>query len=241
MFSGQSTYDALLCVLFLVLSYILGSIPFGLLIGRIKGIDLRQKGSHNIGSTNATRVLGKKLGFLVGFCDSFKGILVVFLLMGLSKANVWTSPIDYSYYGLAGILGHCYSVFLDFSGGKAVATTYGVAYLLNPVLGLTVNLGWLFGLLVTGYVSVGSCLFAVLLVIGGVILYFFGIQSPVNFWEYLIGSVNLERIIVFAVICILIIIKHIPNIKRLINGTEKGFKKHQKERLKLLEEQGNLN
>ena len=237
MFLGVSTSDSLLCVLFLILSYLFGAIPFGLLIGKIKGIDLRQAGSHNIGSTNATRVLGKKAGFVVGLCDSFKGILVVFLLMGLSKLNVWTSPIDLAYYGLAGVIGHCYSVFIGFNGGKAVATTYGVAYLLNPVLGLACNLGWLSGLVFFGYVSLGSCFFAIILVIGSIILHFFGIQSPSNFWEYLIQTASVERIIVFAIICLLIIIKHIPNIKRLLNGTEKGFKKHQKERLQALENQ----
>ena len=230
MFTGQSTYDSLLCVVFIILSYLLGSIPFGLLVGKAFGIDLRKKGSHNIGSTNATRVLGKKAGFLVGFCDSFKGIIIIFILMLLSKLNVWTSPIDYAYYGLAAVLGHCYPIYINFTGGKAVATSFGLTYLLNPVLGVFVTLGWLCGLYITGYVSVGSCIFALLLIVGSIILHFFGIQAPANFWEYLIASCSVERIIVFIIICLLIIIKHIPNIKRLINGTEKGFKKHQKEK-----------
>jgi glycerol-3-phosphate acyltransferase PlsY len=235
MFLVVNTNDTLLCVLFILLSYILGSIPFGLLIGKLQGIDLRLKGSHNIGTTNATRVLGRKTGFFVGFCDSFKGILVIFLLMLLKHLKVWESPIDYSYYGLAGIIGHCYSIFIGFNGGKAVATTYGVAYLINPVLGFACNMGWLFGLIISGYVSLGSCLFAIILVIGSIILHFFGIESPTNFWEYLIQDASIERVIVFAIICLLIIIKHIPNIKRLLNGTEKGFKKHQKEKLYSIE------
>ena len=113
--------DAMLSVLFIILSYLIGSIPFGIVLGKgICHIDIREHGSKNIGSTNAIRVLGKKVGFLVFFCDVFKGMAVIILLKILATAGIWQTPIEYFFYGAAAIIGHCFSIFLDFKGGKAV-------------------------------------------------------------------------------------------------------------------------
>ena len=101
--------NSLLATMFLVISYLVGSIPFGVILGKaIKGIDIRKYGSKNIGSTNAIRVLGKPTGFLVFFFDVFKGMLVIIILKSLDALNIWTTPIEYVYYGVAAILGHSF-------------------------------------------------------------------------------------------------------------------------------------
>ena len=124
-------------VLLLILSYLLGSIPFGVLIGKkFKGIDIREHGSKNIGSTNAIRVLGKKIGYLVFLCDVFKGMAIIILVKILASTGVWVTPIDELYYGALAIIGHSYSIFLDFKGGKAVATSLGVVLILSPLVAI---------------------------------------------------------------------------------------------------------
>ena len=217
-----------IAVILLIISYLLGSIPFGVLIGKkIKGIDIRQHGSKNIGSTNAIRVLGKPVGYLVFLCDVFKGMAIIILVKILEACGLWISPIDYLYYGALAIIGHSFSIFLNFKGGKAVATSLGVVLILSPLTAILCLIVFLIALYASGYVSVASTLATITVVTVGWILHFVGIE-PTNFFEYFIGSVSLPLALFFSIMGLLIILKHIKNYKRLLNGTENSFKKKKK-------------
>ena len=217
-----------IAVILLIISYLLGSIPFGVLIGKkIKGIDIREYGSKNIGSTNAIRVLGKPVGYLVFLCDVFKGMAIIILVKILEACGLWISPIDYLYYGALAIIGHSFSIFLNFKGGKAVATSLGVVLILSPLTAILCLIVFLIALYASGYVSVASTLATITVVTVGWILHFVGIE-PTNFFEYFIGSVSLPLALLFSIMGLLIILKHIKNYKRLLNGTENSFKKKKK-------------
>ncbi len=217
-----------IAVILLIISYLLGSIPFGVLIGKkIKGIDIREHGSKNIGSTNAIRVLGKPVGYLVFLCDVFKGMAIIILVKILEACGLWISPIDYLYYGALAIIGHSFSIFLNFKGGKAVATSLGVVLILSPLTAILCLIVFLIALYASGYVSVASTLATITVVTVGWILHFVGIE-PTNFFEYFIGSVSLPLALLFSIMGLLIILKHIKNYKRLLNGTENSFKKNKK-------------
>ena len=221
--------NAMLSVFFILLSYIIGSIPFGLVIGKgIKHIDIREHGSKNIGSTKAIRVLGKKVGFFVFFCDVFKGMVVIILLKLLALGNIWNSPIEYFFYGAAAIIGHSFSIFLEFKGGKAVATSLGVVLILTPIPAIACLIVFLIILYSTGYVSLSSTGATITVIVSTWLLYFLGIHST-GFWDYFIAKPTLLVSILYSVLSMLIILKHIKNYKRLFNGTESNFKKRKKE------------
>ncbi len=224
-FEMNPAFNITISVLLLVLSYILGSIPFGVIIGKkLKGIDIREHGSKNIGSTNAIRVLGKPVGYLVFLCDVFKGMAIIILVKILESCGLWISPIDYLYYGALAIIGHSFSIFLNFKGGKAVATSLGVVLILSPLTAIACLIVFVIALFITGYVSIASTLATITVVTIGWILHFVGI-NPTNFLEYFIGNVSLPLALLFSIMGLLIIIKHIKNYKRLLNGTENSFKK----------------
>ena len=190
----------------LIIAYLIGSIPTALLVGRAAcGIDLREHGSRNLGATNALRVLGKKYGAVVLFIDIIKGLAPVVLLpslLGMRDAGATTEIL----VGAAAILGHVYSCWVNFRGGKGVATTVGVflgiatiEMIILIILGVAV-----IGL--SGYVSAGSLLGALLLPI---LLYLFDQPAIVLF--------------VGEAIALLVIFRHRANITRLIEGRELKF------------------
>ena len=225
MFSYIEASTSIICVLFIILSYIIGSIPFGLVIGKgICKIDIREHGSKNIGTTNAIRVLGKKVGFLVFFFDVFKGMFVILILKILAKLNIWETPIEYLFYDAGAIIGHCFSIFLNFKGGKAVATSLGVVLILTPLPAIACLVVFLIVLYTTGYVSLGSTFATITVVATTWILYVFGIEST-NILEYFIASPGLLVSVLYSILSLLIIFKHFKNYKRLLNGTENNFKK----------------
>ena len=127
-----------LSVLFIIFAYLIGSIPFGLVIGKtLTGIDVREHGSKNIGTTNCIRVLGKKVGLLVFFFDCLKGAITILLVKYIFERNGVMEPlIPHILYGGAAILGHLKSIYLKFKGGKAVAVSLGVVLALTPVAGI---------------------------------------------------------------------------------------------------------
>ena len=220
--------DIVIAITFIILSYLIGAIPFGLVLGKgVKGIDIREHGSKNIGSTNSIRILGKKLGFTVFFLDVFKGMFIIAILMILKALGAWSSPIDYLWYGAAAIIGHSFSIFLDFKGGKAVATSLGVVLILSPLSAIMCLL--IFGLIVllTGYVSLASTAAALTVVTTGWVLYGVGIEST-SFLTYFIASPGLPVCLLFTIATGLIILKHRKNYIRLLNGTENSFKKKKK-------------
>lgn len=198
-------------ILLILTAYVLGSIPNALWVGKVfKGIDVREHGSKNTGSTNAARVLGAKLGILTLALDIVKGSIPVILALIMradlieNVANI--SNIDAILIGVSAIIGHSFSIFMKFKGGKAVATTVGVFIVLVPKALLLAAVVFFAVFLLTRYVSLSSMIGAVSLPI----------------FIYLLYG-NIPYIIFGGIIAILIIIRHKSNIERLINGTETKF------------------
>ena len=153
--------DALLAAGLVLAGYLVGSIPFGLLIGKRMGVDVRRAGSGNIGATNVARTVGKKVGVLVLLLDALKGaaVLLAYQALDLGARVALPAAIDpylLTAVGLSPILGHCFPVWLGFRGGKGVATALGVFLVMDPlVIALAAAL---FGLLYLAFriVSIGS-------------------------------------------------------------------------------------
>jgi glycerol-3-phosphate acyltransferase PlsY len=201
-----------------VAAYLLGSIPTGYLVAKAKGIDIQKAGSGNIGATNAMRVLGKPAGIFVMVVDALKGFVAVVLISYLigfwlsqGKRGNYEEEIAYRLPVVAGIfavLGHNYTCWLKFKGGKGIATTAGVYLALAPVALLIALAIFILSIVVTRYVSVGSIAAAAVL--------------PVAVW-FNRGNLFLE--VVTIALCALAIYKHKSNIKRLMAGTESRFGK----------------
>ena len=188
-----------MAVAIFILAYLLGSIPNGLIFGKlIWKIDLRKFGSGNIGATNAWRVIGKPAGLLIFALDFFKGALAVFIAQDFSA-----EPILMILAGLFAIFGHSFSLFLKFRGGKGVATGLGVIAMLMPEITATVFLIWLAIVFFTRYVSLGSIIAAIFVPILAI---FF--DEPIEF------------ILFGALAAVFITLRHKENISRLANGTE---------------------
>ncbi len=190
-------------ILWVILCYILGSIPCGLVIAKhYCNIDPRTDGSFNVGSTNVARLCGKKWGACTLVCDILKGFLPVLLARFISD--------DLSFIMLsaaATIVGHVFSCFLHFKGGKAVATTIGAFLALTPLPLLGAVIICLACIKFSGYVSLGSLALVVALPI------FIAIKGQFTLLPLALGTM------------ILVFWKHRENIKRLLNGTEKSWKK----------------
>ncbi len=142
-----------------LVSYLLGSIPAGYLVGRIAGIDIRKVGSGNIGATNVTRTLGRRYGYLVFLVDFAKGAVAVCISILLSQ-HVEPKPRSTEIYGIVGavfcVLGHVFPIWLKLKGGKGVATSAGALFGLMPLAALIGGVVWVFTFEVTRYVSVAS-------------------------------------------------------------------------------------
>lgn len=193
-------------IFILIISYLLGAIPFAYIMTRIlTGKDVRCYGSGNVGATNAGRLLGFKYGLLVAVLDVLKGIIAVTIAKNL------LSPELPRYYLLIAslfvIIGHNWSVFLKFSGGKGVATTFGVIFCLYPLAFFVFLLIWVIVVLLTHYISLAS-------IISGIILPFVVFLSK--------GEIS--DIIFTLIFAVLIIVRHRTNIVRLINKKENKIK-----------------
>ncbi len=205
--------DLFISILLIILSYLLGSIPTGLLIGKMKGIDIREHGSKNIGATNTGRVLGKKYAVIAYIFDMLKGAILVFLF------RFGIIPDQYCLlhpllYGLVATIGHTASIYIKFNGGKAVATSSGVIFGYAPWL-LFVGLAIFF--LVTylsSYVSVGSIVGSTSVVFITVILAIVK-QDPFFNYQY-----DWFFPLFTALIASIVLIRHKGNISRLKAKTE---------------------
>jgi glycerol-3-phosphate acyltransferase PlsY len=189
-----------------VFFYMVGSIPTGYLIGRSRGIDIRQHGSGNIGATNVWRVMGSKWGLLAFTCDFLKGFLPLYLVRTLSfpDTDTWDVVLLLVICGIASILGHNYTPWLGFKGGKGIATSAGMlGALMPPVLGVALFL-WIIAVLITRTVSIGSIAAAIVLLPAS--LFFYS-----GNWIY-IGLATLAGG--------LAVWRHRANIQRLRAGTE---------------------
>lgn len=185
------------------ISYLLGSIPNGLILGKaIWGVDLRQYGSKNIGATNAWRTIGKAGGISIFALDFLKGAISAYLGLHLGG-----SELAGVLCGILAIAGHSWSVFLSFKGGKGVATGLGVIAALMPMVTLIVFAVWFAIVYFTGYVSLGSIVGAALVPI---LTLFFGLHT--------------EFLILGLIAAVFIIYRHKSNIERLLNGTESKIK-----------------
>ena len=224
------TLNIIITVIILIISYLLGSIPFGLIIGKaIKGTDIRQYGSKNIGSTNAIRVLGKPTGFLVFACDVLKGMIGIGIVKILVACNVMPLLIPEILFGIAAILGHSFSIFLDFKGGKAVATSLGVVLMICPLAAILCLIAFYLTLKISGYVSLASTFATLTVFITTLVLFICGVPNADNFLTYFIAKQDLVVLILIGCVATLIIVKHRKNYKRLLNGTENSFKKKKAE------------
>lgn len=197
----------------IIISYLIGGIPFGYVIAVAKGVDIRTEGSGNIGATNVGRVLGKKYGLIIFVLDMLKGFIVVFFVPAVvsSAVNIPTTTGNLLVVlcGFCAVLGHAFPVFLNFKGGKAVATSFGVFIWLVPIsIGIAFGV-WLITVIVTRYVSLGSMLGSLSLI--GTIIFI--VDSP-------FGN-NLYLTAMSVAVAILIVARHTPNIQRIIAGTEK--------------------
>lgn len=198
----------------MLLGYFIGSTPIGLIAGKMKGIDIRQHGSGNIGATNVLRTLGKPVGITVLVFDILKGIIPVLIAKLLSD-----SSIVHIAAAIATIMGHNFTFWLKFKGGKGIATTAGTMLPLVPVaLVISVAL-WILLFKVTRYVSVASIAAAVVIPV-------------VEFIRSAIKGDFQSRwaiLIYCLVLSVLAVWKHRSNIQRLMNGTESRFAKKSKE------------
>ena len=186
----------------LVACYLLGAIPFGVIVGKVtRGIDIRDFGSGNIGFTNVLRTLGPGPGLVVFIGDTGKGLVAIELCrrLGMSDYLIVAG-------GLLSLLGHSFSVFLKFGGGRAVATSLGVMVGLTPVIAGVAFVLWLALVGLTRYVSIASMVATV------------SVLVMVFLWKA--QHVPIPYQVVAAIATTLILAKHTSNIKRLINGTE---------------------
>ena len=189
--------------------YLLGSINFAVLVAKYKGLDLFSLGSGNPGATNVKRTMGAFWGNTVFLLDFSKGYLAVFL----TQSILVLEGLNYDLLGILGllgaILGHSFSIFLKFRGGKGVATTMGGLLALMPwvlVLGL---IAWLIVFFSTRVVAMASIVFA--------------ISLPISF--YFLHDLPDVRWIFCIVLAILIVVRHYSNIQRLLSGKEYDFSK----------------
>ena len=191
----------------LILSYLIGSIPFALIIGKtFFDIDIRNHGSGNIGTTNTFRILGKKAGIIVLILDFLKGMIPVYIAMLVN------TELPLILVGLCAALGHVYSIFLKFKGGKAVATGAGVILAVQPLIFLVLLTAFLITLYIFKYVSLGS-------IVGVTTLFILSLFTD-----------DLTFKIVSLLLLIIIIYKHLSNIKRIMNKTEPKVKLFKKDK-----------
>jgi glycerol-3-phosphate acyltransferase PlsY len=193
-------------VLFTIVSYLLGALPFGLLVARSRGIDIRTQGSGNIGATNVFRCIGKGWGIFTFVLDALKGFVPAFFFPKLAALN----PEYGVLFGLAAIIGHTFPVYLNFKGGKGVATSAGMLLGVAP---LAVGIGflcWIICMIISRYVSLSSMVAA--------------LAVAVSVWlDPAQNSLVIQ--LALSLMAGLIIWLHRANIKRLLNGTENRFGK----------------
>lgn len=184
----------------LVFSFLVGSIPFGIIVAKAKGVDLKKVGSGNIGATNVLRSVGKWPAAVTLLGDIMKGALAVAL-----GRYAGADPLFEGLFGIAAILGHNFSIFLKFRGGKGVATSIGVLLMYSPLVAcITITL-WLIVSVITKYSSLGALVSFVLL--------------PFNI--FLFDFAQKEKLFIGVVITLLLLIRHTDNMNRLIRGTER--------------------
>jgi glycerol-3-phosphate acyltransferase PlsY len=204
--------------LFVAISYLIGSIPTGLLLSRATGVDIRKSGSGNIGATNVTRLLGKKLGVFTLLGDVLKAVVPMLAVHWYYvRFGITAEPQDLdlavSLCGGGAFLGHMYSVYLKFRGGKGVATALGVFLVLEPIAALISLLLFVGVVYFSGYVAVGSLV----------------VSAMMTLWVWLLKGSPSHVFLAFF-IGVLIWLKHADNIRRLFEGTETNWREWKKKK-----------
>ncbi len=209
--------DIIITIILLLSGYLLGSIPFGLIMGKLNGVDIREHGSKNIGTTNTIRVLGKPKGLTAFIFEVLKGAIIIILVKVFEHNGIYTSPLKfdnttiYILYGAPAIIGHVFPLYLKFKGGKAIAVSLGVVLSITPIPAILCLIAFAIFMYSTRYVSMGSVAATFTVVISTWILY---------------GTNGLghERDIItcclYSVLSLLLIYKHKTNFVRIKNGTE---------------------
>jgi glycerol-3-phosphate acyltransferase PlsY len=191
-----------------LVAYVVGATPFGFLAGKAKGIDIREHGSGNIGATNVLRVLGKPVGITVLVLDVMKGLVPVIIAKLVSDSSLVQIAT-----AMAAILGHNYTFWLGFKGGKGIATTGGAILPIMPWALIAAVLGWIIVLKISRYVSLASIAAALIIPLTLVVE-----NLITGTWEWNIFGFGMF-------VCLLAIWKHRSNIRRLIRGEENRFAK----------------
>jgi len=189
-------------ILLIIAAYLLGSIPTGLLLAKAAGVDIRSSGSGNIGATNVYRTLGRSVGIMTLIGDCLKGVIPVVAATWLGMSNGWIAAV-----GLAAFLGHIYTIFLGFKGGKGVATALGVFLAVSPAAVAAALLIFVAVVWKWRYISLGSITAA--MVMPGMVAVF---------------DARPAIVIMTVIIALLVVWKHRENIKRIQDGTESKFK-----------------
>lgn len=190
-------------IMFVIAAYLLGSIPTGLLLARfLGGVDIRTTGSGNIGATNVYRTMGRKIGVMTLIGDCLKGLVPLLLALRFGLPETWIALV-----GLAAFLGHVFTIFLKFKGGKGVATALGVFLAISPLAVAGALLVFILLVWLSRFISLGSI----------------GAAAVMPFLVWLSGASG-DRIALTIVIALIVIVKHHENIRRLIDGTESSFK-----------------
>ncbi len=210
----------ILLTLILLIAYLIGALPFGFLVGKWRGIDIRTVGSKNIGATNVFRCVGAKWGILVFLLDMLKGLLGALIpkliFSSISESDCACCSLDENTLllfcvlsGTAAMVGHIFPIYLKFKGGKGVSTALGLLFGVAPLAACAGFGMWIIAFLISRYVSLASCIAA--LVVGTIV------------WTPIYATHPCWYAILLTILALLAILKHTKNIIRLIHGTENRF------------------
>jgi glycerol-3-phosphate acyltransferase PlsY len=199
-----------------LIGYLIGSVPAGYIAGRMAGVDIRNLGSGNVGATNVLRVLGKRYGYPVFVFDFLKGAVAVeasILIFSAGYGDQMNRELCSILSGISCVIGHSYPVWLRFKGGKGVATSAGVIFVLIPLAAVIVGVVWIVTFEASRYVSVASVAAALTLPLTvGAMLYLKKLNGPI----FLYLSICLALVVIW---------RHRSNLSRLKNGTEQRFRR----------------
>jgi glycerol-3-phosphate acyltransferase PlsY len=201
-------------VLAALLAYLVGSLPTGYIVGRMVGLDIRKVGSGNVGATNVTRVLGKRIGYSVFLVDFLKGLVAVFVSIAVTRTDAAApagTDLSAALGGVFSVIGHSYPVWLGFNGGKGVATSLGALFAINWLAALIMCVVWVLVFQLSRYVSLSSIAAAIALpVTMTALLLLHQLRSPIPlYFSLLLAGI--------------IVVRHRSNLSRLVNGTEPRF------------------
>jgi acyl phosphate:glycerol-3-phosphate acyltransferase len=197
----------------LILSYLLGSVSGSLLLGRLRGVDIRKLGSGNAGATNALRTQGKSFAAVTVLIDLSKGAVAALVIAQLAQVNGQNGTAFAC--ALSAVIGHCFPIFFGFRGGKGAGTAFGAMLVLVPVTALSAVAAWLLCLVLTGYVGLSTVLAALVALLG----------------VYIITPLNLPDIAYAVAMLLLVAGMHHSNLRRMLSGTEHRFEKVRLRRL----------